>query len=646
MCSPTSWARDRSGLFSAPVRCVIDVPSIPNHWIDSGHKDSLDTTLSTLERLMSAKASKTSETMKLHEPEVSQDKLYAKIAAALSQPSTAIFADTSILFWLYSLGHAARQEFITWAGKAVKGRFKIPVWAAHELHKHMVDNPARLTVLDAEIKSVDAKMRELRRLVSLFADEAKRQGLLDRREYVGRLDKAAQEFIKLCKTAGSQQPWQQLSKEIVPFINENVLASNIFPALRWIEGDYATRSAGKIPPGFKDEKKQENKFGDLMLWNEVVNHCTANFKISTVVLLTDDNKPDWVFRPTSVLDSGGSPHKNEKRGGFETLLAPPLLTHELGIGSNVRNFYIINTTTLAIILERYANLNIPGLFAAVQPVIPVPRPSKSSSKNVVGSAQVSIPAAESVSAGESPEHLALLQSLPVGLEDLLSGLSSLDAVEQEEALRKLELTTLDFTTSEFFTLGKAISQATRTELQNASNFINRFDDTTANLKAPERLALFEGLLHDLYFDSANAPRPLPLDGDVEAIFGAADRASLALALEKFQATIMPYRSRYLAIPTSPSQTISLTFSLGPSRWAEPRELNQVNFGTADLMEDLPPGADDLIGNYLGSPAGPCPVSDLVSAIARRFSVPLDWLEADQPPETQVTWVETKGFRQL
>jgi ribosomal protein L17 len=616
--------------------------NIPNHWIDSDQKDNLDTTPSTFERLMPAKASKTFETMKLHEPEVSQDKLYAKIAASLSQPSTAIFADTSILFWLYSLGHAARQEFITWAGGTVKGRFKIPVWAAHELHKHMADNPARLTVLDAEIKSVDAKMRELRRLVSLFADEAKRQGLLDRREYVGRLDKAAQEFIKLCKAAGSQQPWQQLSKEIVPFINENVLASDIFPALRWVEGDYATRSAGKVPPGFKDEKKQENKFGDLMLWNEVVSHCSANFKISTVVLLTDDNKPDWVFRPTSVLDSGGSPHKNEKRDGFETLLAPPLLTHELGVGSNVRNFYIINTTTLAIILERYANLNIPGLFAAVQPVIPVPRPSK----NGAGSAQVSIPATENVPAGEFPEDLALPQRLTLGLEDLLSGLRSLDAVEQEEALRRLELTTLSFTTPEFVTLGKAISQATRTELQNASNFINRFDDTTANLKAPERLALFEGLLHDLYFDSANAPRPLPLDGDVEAIFGAADRASLAPVLEKFQATIMPYRDHYLAIPTSPSQKISLTFSLGPSRWAEPRELNQVNFGTADLMEDLPPGADDLIGNYLGSPAGPCTISDLVSAIARRFSVPLDWLEADQPPETQVTWVETKGFRQL
>lgn len=52
----------------------------------------------------------------------------------------------------------------------------------------------------------------------------------------------------------------------------------------------------KIPPGFEDEKSKEgnNKYGDLVLWNQVI-ELAKNLNKS-VILITDERKSDWWWK--------------------------------------------------------------------------------------------------------------------------------------------------------------------------------------------------------------------------------------------------------------------------------------------------------------------------------------------------------------
>lgn len=53
----------------------------------------------------------------------------------------------------------------------------------------------------------------------------------------------------------------------------------------------AYRYDRKIPPGYKDAGKPENRFGDYLLWSELLDYAKEHQK--PVFLVTDDRKEDW-----------------------------------------------------------------------------------------------------------------------------------------------------------------------------------------------------------------------------------------------------------------------------------------------------------------------------------------------------------------
>lgn len=59
-----------------------------------------------------------------------------------------------------------------------------------------------------------------------------------------------------------------------------------------IEGE--VRYKYKIPPGFEDSNKNnEDKFGDLFIWKEILNYTENNDEVKKVVFVTNDKKSDW-----------------------------------------------------------------------------------------------------------------------------------------------------------------------------------------------------------------------------------------------------------------------------------------------------------------------------------------------------------------
>lgn len=58
-----------------------------------------------------------------------------------------------------------------------------------------------------------------------------------------------------------------------------------------IEQEGEKRYASKLPPGYKDNKKTENRFGDLLVWKEIISY--AKSKDVDIIFVTHDQKEDW-----------------------------------------------------------------------------------------------------------------------------------------------------------------------------------------------------------------------------------------------------------------------------------------------------------------------------------------------------------------
>lgn len=47
----------------------------------------------------------------------------------------------------------------------------------------------------------------------------------------------------------------------------------------------------KVPPGYCDDKKEDNKYGDFIIWNQIMDYSLENKK--DIIFVTDDQKDDW-----------------------------------------------------------------------------------------------------------------------------------------------------------------------------------------------------------------------------------------------------------------------------------------------------------------------------------------------------------------
>src|SRR3546814_9102643 len=79
-----------------------------------------------------------------------------------------------------------------------------------------------------------------------------------------------------------------------------------------------------LPPGFLDKGKADkqraadNRYGDLIIWREILDHVRT-LESGSVVLLTNDNKQDWVYTPPTVIEENGRPQGNDGRNGLKVI---------------------------------------------------------------------------------------------------------------------------------------------------------------------------------------------------------------------------------------------------------------------------------------------------------------------------------------
>lgn len=192
------------------------------------------------------------------------------IAALASDPQTLIFLDTNILSYLYKLHEAARREFFVWSDALLAAnRLVVPAWAASEYLSRVTSKTLdSYTPKSKEASQATKLLNGLFETSSLFVDDAS----LRRMSYSG--DRA--NFITEFRTAidalapftrvfsqdfDSGVVHQQIETHLSPAILDSDLAAMCVRATK--EG--AGRFEHRLPPGFRDEDKPENRLGDLII---------------------------------------------------------------------------------------------------------------------------------------------------------------------------------------------------------------------------------------------------------------------------------------------------------------------------------------------------------------------------------------------
>lgn len=78
-------------------------------------------------------------------------------------------------------------------------------------------------------------------------------------------------------------------KVLEPFTTEEIAE---------IEKEGETRYSNKVPPGFKDAAKGDNRYGDLINWKEILRYAKSSHK--HILFVANDEKEDWVCKENGM----------------------------------------------------------------------------------------------------------------------------------------------------------------------------------------------------------------------------------------------------------------------------------------------------------------------------------------------------------
>jgi FKBP-type peptidyl-prolyl cis-trans isomerase len=110
------------------------------------------------------------------------------------------------------------------------------------------------------------------------------------------LDEARQRVIAQRKSHPDLKREDPFRERLTSIIGSRVGEPYSGEALEHMYRRARTRYEQKIPPGFADDKPEPNRYGDTLLWFQVLDHARETKK--PVIIVTDDGKEDWWQMPS------------------------------------------------------------------------------------------------------------------------------------------------------------------------------------------------------------------------------------------------------------------------------------------------------------------------------------------------------------
>ena len=167
-----------------------------------------------------------------------------------------------------------------------KRQLWIPYQVGYEFHEE------RINVISEYEGSYDAILSVLEEARSEIKRKYKHHPFLDL-ERINQEIESTEAAIK--KTKGKHPKWLEnddVLERITGLFKGNVGENYDETKLCEIKKEGTERYDKKIPPGFRDDKKDDNKkFGDLILWYQIIDK--ANESEKPIVFISGDVKGDW-----------------------------------------------------------------------------------------------------------------------------------------------------------------------------------------------------------------------------------------------------------------------------------------------------------------------------------------------------------------
>ena len=200
-----------------------------------------------------------------------------------------ISLDTNVLFNIYRYSDDTRKELI----RVIK-KYSSQLWltnhSAFEFHKN------RISVISDQIVIYEETIKTFNKLENDIIKNLKTPHLSKTvlKQFANTIKASIKDLEKKKEFYKKLLLNDTILKTISSTFNNKVGDPFTIEEISKIEKDGEERYKRKIPPGYKDNDKSENKFGDLIIWKELIRKAISENK--PFILIIDDVKEDWWLR--------------------------------------------------------------------------------------------------------------------------------------------------------------------------------------------------------------------------------------------------------------------------------------------------------------------------------------------------------------
>lgn len=171
---------------------------------------------------------------------------------------------------------------------------KKQLWIPYQVGYEFYEN--RINVISEYEKSYDEILSIIKKAKSDIEDKYKDHPFLDLCKIREMMNKGLSGVVRRVKRVKNDHPKWLEKDEVLEKLNQlfegNIGNNYDEKKLNEIKKEGKERYEKKIPPGFKDDKKPEDKkYGDLILWYQIIDKAKESKK--PIVLISGDVKEDW-----------------------------------------------------------------------------------------------------------------------------------------------------------------------------------------------------------------------------------------------------------------------------------------------------------------------------------------------------------------
>lgn len=478
----------------------------------------------------------------------SKDEHLREIALIARDSKTLIFIDTNILAYLYKLHSAARQEFFRWTDSVLSAsRLQIPAWSANEyLTKVTKRELHSYTPRNKNSDQSKVSLETMLETAKLFVDEAVLLAIgfpRDRTAFFAEFKSAIDALPQFTRAFSHQFDPEAVHDEIQSKLQLAIIKSDLAALCVRAAQEGNVRFEHRLPPGFRDGDKPENKLGDLIIWFEIL-QCSKERRESfdKVLFITNDEKSDWVYAPQRRKEIVRGVRKSVPNDKSGIKVVDPRLVSEF---KGVTGYASITICSLGALIEGLSKESAPDfeqLAAAIQinlgddAVIATPDSTplettteEHSAEAVVDEVAVdsvveqAAPVAEAVApaavaVGGGADVAPLMPTLsyapealrdsdyqydaPSAINEIIRALKSHNWYTQNPAINQISvIANEEFPPSAWFVLGRNIYQTACGNSQKAMDFIANLNSRLAALPIENGRHVLAGMLFEIYFDS-------------------------------------------------------------------------------------------------------------------------------------------------